>query len=137
MVGYFFRAGDTFWRVIESDGTVAIQIDQELTEKAKRVTKQRTPPTQSKDHPTPTPDEFPRTSLWAVFWYVCAVLNFLLALLMLGSGLSEDAKTNFFIVLVVNGLLGCFFGYMTQLACHIRWLLSEQLRVAKLSIPTK
>ena len=82
-----------------------------------------------------TTEEFPKTSGWAIFWYVCAILNFLLAVLILFADLNEEAKMSYFIVLVVNGLLGCFFGYMTQLACHIRWLLAEQLRVAKVSIP--
>lgn len=82
----------------------------------------------------PTTDEFPKTSGWAIFWYVCAVVNFVFAGLILIADLNEDAKMNYFIVLVVNGLLGCFFGYMTQLACHIRWLLAEQLRVAKVSM---
>ena len=39
--GHFFRAGDTFWRVVEADGTLAIEIDKELTEEAKRLTEDR------------------------------------------------------------------------------------------------
>ena len=38
-VGFFLRAGDTFWRVVETGGTLAIEIDEEL---AKRVTRFRT-----------------------------------------------------------------------------------------------
>ena len=41
-VGFFFRAGDTFWRVVDTDGTVTIEIDDELTEEAKRATRSRT-----------------------------------------------------------------------------------------------
>ena len=131
-VGYFFRSGDIFWRVIERDGTVTFQIDQELTEKAKRVTKEKKQPTQSKDHQTPTTDEFPTISGWATFWYVCAALNFFFAFIfLLHKELGEVEKTSMFIVLVANGLLGCFFGSMTQLAWHIRWLLSEQLKELK------
>ncbi|MDB4676918.1 hypothetical protein OAF09_01680 [bacterium] len=39
--GHFFHAGDTFWRVVEADGTLAIEIDKKLTEKAKRMTQDR------------------------------------------------------------------------------------------------
>ncbi len=41
-VGFFFLVGDTFWRVVETDGTLTIEIDNELTEEAKRVTRNRT-----------------------------------------------------------------------------------------------
>lgn len=41
-VGFFFRARNTFWRVVETDGTVSIEIDDELTEEAKRATRFRT-----------------------------------------------------------------------------------------------
>ena len=37
-IGYFFRSGDTFWRVVEVDKTLTIEIDAELTDEAKRVT---------------------------------------------------------------------------------------------------
>jgi len=39
--GYFLRAGDTCWRVVEADGTLAIEIDKESTEEAKRLTRDR------------------------------------------------------------------------------------------------
>ena len=73
-------------------------------------------------------DKFPEKSGWAQFWYACAGLNFALAVLLLVAGFAssigiEEAIT-YCVALVVNGLLGCFFGYMTQLAVHIRWLLA-------------
>lgn len=50
---------------------------------------------------------------------------------MLSSDINQGAKISYFILLVVHGLLRSCFGYRTQMACHIRWLLDDQLKVAK------
>ena len=80
--------------------------------------------------------EFPKESGWTQFWYSCAGLNFagcglLVVVTFLPEGPSFADVFPYSAAMFANGLLLCFFGYMTQLAVHVRWLLAEQLRGQK------
>ena len=81
-------------------------------------------------------NEFPKETVWTQMWYTGAAFNFagcviLVAITFLPQAPSLGDVFPYSAAMFVNGLLLCFFGYMTQLAVHVRWLLAEKLRGQK------
>lgn len=76
--------------------------------------------------------EFNKSTSWSGFWYFLAAANMLTALVSLFAAVSGSSlASTFFISSITGAIIALFFGWISEVANHIRWLLSEQLKELK------
>ena len=76
--------------------------------------------------------EFNKSTAWSGFWYFLAAANMFIALVSLFAFVSGSSVAFAFCISSSStAIFSLFFGWISEVANHIRWLLSEQLKELK------
>jgi hypothetical protein len=77
--------------------------------------------------------EFNKSTAWSGFWYFLAAANMLIALVSLFAVVvhGNSLASAFIAPSIAGAIAALFFGWISEVANHIRWLLSEQLKELK------
>ncbi|MDE0862333.1 MAG: hypothetical protein OSA98_01010 [Rubripirellula sp.] len=76
--------------------------------------------------------QFDISTAWSGFWYFVAAANLLIALVSLFAFVSGSSLAFAFCISSSStAIFSLFFGWISEVANHIRWLLSEQLKELK------
>ena len=77
--------------------------------------------------------QFDTSTAWSGFWYFLAAANMLIALVSLFAVVvhGNSLASAFIAPSIAGAIAALFFGWISEVANHIRWLLSEQLKELK------